>query len=232
MKNFEKLFKKVGFEISDKDLLREAFTHRSAVNELSNLKFHNERLEFLGDAVLELFATDFLFNKFPEEPEGVLTSLRSALVKGEHLAEVAARLDLGDYLILSKGEERSGGRDKEYLLANLLEAFIGAIYLNKDFVQCRGFVENFVLSDVDEILASGAHIDAKSEFQEISQSLDKPVTPHYKVLSDEGKDHAKTFVMGAYLGEVKVGEGTGRSKKEAQVVAAQDALDNRAKWVG
>ena len=230
MKSFEKLFKRIGFEISDKELLREAFTHRSAVNERSNLKFHNERLEFLGDAVLELISTDFLFRKFPDKPEGELTALRSALVKGEHLAEVSLRLGLGEYLILSKGEERSGGRDKDYLLANLLEAFIGAIYLSKRIVQCREFVEKFVLSDVDDILASGGHIDAKSEFQELAQSLENPVTPHYEVLSEEGKDHDKVFVMGAYLGDEKVGEGCGRSKKEAQVMAAGDALEKRLMW--
>jgi len=228
--NFEPLFQKIGFSISDFDLLREAFTHRSAVNERSGRRTHNERLEFLGDAVLELVATEFLFRRFPELPEGDLTNLRSALVKGDHLAEVAVGLDLGEFLILSRGEERSGGRTKDYLLANTVESLIGAIYLNKNFDHARKFIEKFILKDLDKIVFERRHIDAKSEFQELAQSFDPPVTPIYRVLADSGKDHAKTFLVGAFLGSKKVGEGSGKSKKDAQIAAAADALERREEW--
>ena len=227
--NWENLFAKIGFEISDSALLREAFTHRSVASEKAG---NNERLEFLGDAVLELVATEFLFKKFPKKPEGELTNLRSALVKGDHLAEVARRLEFGELLILSKGEATSGGRQKGYLLANALEAFIGAIYLNKNFEQAQKFISKFILVDLDEILKKNLHIDAKSEFQEKAQSLSPPITPQYQVLADIGKDHDKTFEMGAFVGEKMVGKGRGKSKKEAEIAAAASAIQNEKKWSG
>lgn len=231
MKNidFDPLFKRIGFQISDSKILMEAFTHRSAVNESSQLQVHNERLEFLGDAVLELIATEFLYKKF-SSPEGELTNLRSALVKGDHLAQVARKLCMGDYLILSRGEERSGGAEKDYLLANLVEAFIGAIYLDRGLDVAKKFIEEFILCDLDVIIQQRSHIDAKSEFQEITQGQ-LGVTPHYDVVSETGLDHEKTFTIAAYIGDQKVGQGEGGSKKEAQINAAADALKQKEKWL-
>jgi len=229
MEKFEKLFDQIGFRLTDEKILFKAFTHRSAVNENSTIAQHNERLEFLGDAVLELITTEYLFHKF-DSPEGELTNLRSALVKGENLSEVARKLDLGSFLILSRGEARSGGSEKDYLLANLVEAFIGAIYLDQGIEKAKKFIEQFILCDLDEIIAEGRHIDSKSEFQELTQGT-IGITPHYEVVSESGPDHDKTFVLAAYLGEEKVGEGSGSSKKEAQVAAASDALSQKKKWM-
>ena len=230
MTNFEELFKRIGFSLSDHKLLSEAFTHRSAVNEQSKIETHNERLEFLGDAVLELISTEFLYQKFPAAPEGELTNLRSALVKGDHLAQVARRLDLGNYLILSHGERKSGGSEKDYLLANVVEAFIGALYLEKGIEDTKTFIKNFILCDLETIIEQKAHIDAKSEFQELTQG-ELGITPHYEVLSESGLDHEKTFILAAFLDEKKVGEGKGGSKKEAQVNAAADALTHKNDWL-
>lgn len=233
MKSFESLFQRINLDFSifqsNKDTFLEAFTHRSSVNENSKILIHNERLEFLGDAVLELITTEFLFHKFSEFPEGEMTNLRSALVKKETLAKVARKLELGILLRMSKGEARSGGRDKDYLLANLLEAFIGALYLTAQYEITQKFIEKFLFVELEEILENALHIDAKSQFQELTQG-ELGITPKYEVLNSFGKDHAKTFILGAFLNEKKVGEGKGGSKKEAQVIAAQDALDNLEKW--
>jgi ribonuclease-3 len=227
--DMDPLFKRIGFSISDNALLMEAFTHRSAVNESSQLRVHNERLEFLGDAVLELITTEFLYETF-DSPEGELTNLRSALVKGDHLAQVARKLSMGEYLILSHGEKKSGGAEKDYLLANLIEAFIGAIYLDKGFDTAKKFIKEYILCDLDTILRQGSHRDSKSEFQEITQGQ-LGITPHYEVISENGLDHEKTFSIAAYIGEKKVGQGKGYSKKEAQVNAASDALTHKEKWL-
>jgi len=222
MEKYAEIFEKIGFEISDEKILREAFTHKSASNEKKN-RPHNERLEFLGDAVLELVATDFLFQKFPDAPEGKLTSFRSALVKGDHLAEVAKKLKFGKFLILSRGEASSGGRKKNYLLANVLEAFIGAIYLHKNFLTARKFIKKFILCDLEKILKENAHIDAKSEFQEIAQEKFR-ITPHYEVLEESGPDHQKNFLVAVFLDKKKYGTGSGSSKKDGQSAAAAAAL--------
>jgi len=227
--DFTPLFGRIGFQVEDQVLLKEAFTHRSVLNESSKDVVHNERLEFLGDAVLELVTTEFLFCTF-EDPEGVLTNYRSALVKGEHLAQVSRKLCLGDYLLLSKGEARSGGAEKDYLLANLVEAFIGAIYLDKGMEAASGFIHEFVLCDLDEIMENRTHIDSKSEFQELAQAR-VGITPWYDVLEESGLDHEKWFKMAAFLDEKQVGEGEGRSKKEAQLSAAADALDKQKEWL-
>lgn len=229
MNDWDLLFKRLGFLIEDMDLLREAFTHKSAVNEKTKGD-HNERLEFLGDAVLELVVTEYLFKTYAD-PEGVLTNYRSALVKGENLANVSRRLNLGEYIMLSKGEARSGGAEKEYLLANLLEAFIGCIYLDQGMERARSFIQQHILVDLKDILEKGSYIDAKSQFQEITQG-ELGITPHYEVLSEAGLDHEKTFVIGAFLEEKQVGTGEGRSKKEAQSSAATDALKKKKEWIG
>lgn len=208
----------------------EAFTHRSAVNEKTERNHHNERLEFLGDAVLEIVTTEALFNRFPDKQEGELTNIRSALVCGHNLAKVARKLHFGEHLILSAGEARSGGADKDYLLANVVEAFIGAVYKTQGMEAVQKFISEWILVDIEEILRTGAYRDAKSEFQELSQGT-LGYTPHYEVLLEEGKDHEKKFEMGAYINEHLVGKGVGGSKKEAQTAAAADALTKKKNWL-
>ena len=209
-------------------LFQLAFTHRSAVNE-DETDQHNERLEYLGDAVLELAATEYLYKQYPTEPEGVLTNYRSALVKKENLARVTRKLNIAKFLVLSSGEERSGGRNKEYLLANLLEAFIGALYLSAGFGKTKKFIKEYILEDIAEIVAKGDHLEAKSMLQEFTQGAYK-ITPSYRVLSEKGKDHEKEFHIGAYLEKTCIGKGKGGSKKEAQSAAAEKALETQPLW--
>lgn len=224
---YAELEKKIKIAFNDPSLVDTAFVHKSYMNEHRELKSqHNERLEFLGDAVLELVVTEYLYKKYPAEEEGVLTNWRSALVKGKHLAEIATELDLGLYLYLSRGEERSGGRKKNYILANTLEALIGAIYLDKDYKTSHEFIDTFILKRLDEILKKGLHIDAKSRFQEISQEV-YGITPEYKLVKEEGPDHNKTFVMGAYIGEEFIAEGKGSSKQKAEQEAAAEGIKKK-----
>jgi ribonuclease III len=221
---YEALEEKIGIKFVDRHMVDTAFVHASYVNEHKDKKKeHNERLEFLGDAVLELVVTDYLYKNFPEEGEGILTNWRAALVKGKHLAEIAVQLDLGVYLYLSRGEERSGGRKKNYILANTLEALIGAIYLDKGYETAHEFIDSFILKKLGAILEQRQHIDSKSHFQEIAQEV-MGVTPEYKLVKEEGPDHNKVFTMGAYLGGEFVAEGTGSSKQKAEQHAASEAL--------
>lgn len=225
---YKKLEKKIGLKFKDQHLIKNAFIHRSYLNEHKDSEYEsNERLEFLGDAVLELVVTEYLYTNYPN-PEGELTNWRSALVKGEMLAKVAYQLDLGSYLHLSKGEENSGGRDKDYLLANVLEALIGVIYLELGYKKVEKFIEKFLLAHLESILEEGSHIDAKSKFQELSQDK-MGVTPVYQLMHDEGPDHDKIFTMGAYIEDKVVGKGGGGSKQAAEQKAAEDAL-KRLKW--
>jgi len=225
---YKKLEEQIGFKFKDHDLLKNAFVHRSYLNEHKESKMvSNERLEFLGDAVLELVVTEYLFSNYPN-PEGELTNWRSALVKGEMLAKIARELSLGDYLFLSHGEEKSGGREKDYLLANTLEAVLGVIYLALGYKKAQKFVEKFLLVHLDYILDTGSHIDAKSKLQELAQ--DKAgATPGYELQHEEGPDHDKVFTMAAYIGKRMVGKGKGSSKQIAEQKAAEDAL-KRLKW--
>ena len=209
-----------------------ALTHRSTVHDATHYKKHNERLEFLGDAVLELVITERLFADYSEESEGILTSYRSALVRGDNLAQVARGMNLGDYLVLSQSESKSGGRDNDSLLANAFEALLGAMYLSQGYAFVNDFIVRSVYSDLVNILQTSSHIDAKSHFQELSQDPRIGITPHYVQMAESGKDHQKQFVMAAFLGDQKVGEGDGRSKKDAQVSAAQDALTRKSEWLG
>lgn len=222
--DYSQLETQISIKFKDRDLINRAFVHKSYVNEHRNLKISdNERLEFLGDAVLELVATNHLFHKYPDQDEGQMTAFRSALVKGKHLAEVARELDLGKYLYLSVGEERSGGREKRYILANVAEALIGAIYLEHGYETAEQFIDRFIMTRLDEIIKLGKHIDAKSKFQEICQEKND-ITPHYEVLEEDGPDHQKTFVMGAYIGTELIAKGTGSSKQKAEEDAAKNAL--------
>lgn len=226
---YEALEQKIKITFFNRDLLDTAFVHKSYINEhRDRKKDHNERLEFLGDAVLELVVTDFLYRSYPSQGEGVLTNWRSALVKGKHLAEISQKLDLGLYLYLSRGEERSGGRKKNFILANTLEALIGAIYLDRDYEAAHAFIDEFILKQLGSILEKGQHIDAKSRFQEISQEVEG-VTPEYKLVKEEGPDHDKNFTMGAYINGVLVAEGGGSSKQNAEQKAAEAALKVK-KW--
>ncbi|MFA6259022.1 MAG: ribonuclease III [Candidatus Peribacteraceae bacterium] len=220
------LEKAISVHFRKKEVLQEALTHRSAVRRNTG-RGHNERLEFLGDAVLELVATEYLF-QYQQKTEGELTSWRSALVQGQHLAVVAQEIGLGEYLYMSRGEEASGGRTKISTLANALEALIGAIFLDQGYETAKRFCNEFILVRLGQLLAQGKDKDEKSFFQEKAQEL-FGVTPHYAVISDEGPDHDKTFVCAAYIGDEKVAEGTGNSKQRAEQDAAKNAIRAK-KW--
>lgn len=229
MRNYKDLEKKIKIKFKNPELLDNAFVHRSYVNEHKKEDIEdNERLEFLGDAVLELAATKHLFEKYPNQTEGEMTAFRSALVKGKHLAEIAQLLNLGEYLYLSNGEERSGGREKKYILANVLEALIGAIYVEHGYDVAEKFIEKFILKRLDDIISAGKHIDAKSQFQEISQEREE-FTPYYEVIEEHGPDHDKHFIMGAYIDNKLIAKGTGSSKQKAEEDAAKNALKAK-KW--
>lgn len=207
-------------------LFQTALAHRSALNEFS-LQESNERLEFLGDAVLELLTTTFLFNQFPNLNEGVLTSYRSALVKTTSLAAVAERLGLGEQLKMSKGEEATGGRTNPSLLADTFEAVLGALYLDQGLEAVEKFLQKELFTDIDRILKEKLYKDPKSELQEQVQSRGF-TTPTYEVVKAEGPDHDKTFTVTVTVGEEVMGEGTGKSKQQAQQAAAEAALQKYA----
>jgi ribonuclease-3 len=205
----------------NKDLLAQALTHRSASGK-SRAHKHNERVEFLGDAVLELVATEYLFS-FETKSEGELTNWRAALVNGRQLATVARELKLGDYLFMSRGEEASGGRDKESTLANALEAVIGALYLDQGFEAARQFCFGHILTRLHELLKQGKDRDHKSVFQERAQEL-LGITPHYSVEGEVGPDHEKEFTCAVFIGEERIADGQGSSKQEAEQAAARAGL--------
>ena len=222
--NKEEVEKIIDVNFENGDLIKTACTHRSYLNEhRSTVTEHNERLEFLGDAVLELVVTDFLYLTYPDKPEGELTSWRAALVKTESLAELADQLKLGQFLLMSRGEAKSGGRTRMALLANLVEAIIGAIYLDRGYEVAAKFIDKNINSKLDNILKQGLHIDAKSHFQEVAQEKEG-VTPHYEVIGEEGPDHDKIFEMSVFLNKKIWGTGKGNSKQTAQQAAAEDAL--------
>lgn len=219
-----KYCKKIGIQFRKEELLQEALTHRSYLNERPNWHLpHNERLEYLGDAVLELAVSEELFRRFPDYPEGQLTVLRAALVNYQMLARIATGIALSDYLLLSRGESRDTGKAREVILANAIEALIGALYLDQGFEGARRFVERYVLSHLEEIVETKSYRDPKSEFQEYTQEELK-VTPTYRVLEESGPAHQRTFRVGVYLGEKLAGEGTGSSKQEGELRAAEQAL--------
>lgn len=215
---------RLGVTVTDLALLQEALTHRSYLNEHKSIEAHNERLEFLGDAVLELSATKFLFDKFPLKPEGELTAYRAALVNTNSLAETADKLGVNDMLLLSRGERRDTGRARQIILANAFEAIVGALYLDQGFEAADAFLHAHLYPKLDAILEARAYQDAKSLFQERAQEK-KGVTPTYKTLREEGPDHSRVFTVGVFLKDEQVGEGTGNSKQEAEQAAARKALD-------
>lgn len=224
----EELEKKIGFDFHNKDFLLSALTHRSYLNENPEWKYdHNERLEFLGDAVLELVVTEHLYAHYPN-PEGELTNWRAALVNSVMLAKVAAKFDLNDFLLLSRGEAKDTGRARQYILANAVEAVIGALYLDQGYNVSKVFIEKFILDELPDILAGKSYRDAKSKLQEEAQER-VGITPTYTVIEEWGPDHAKQFRIGVYLGADLIGEGSGPSKQDAQQSAAEDAL-KRKNW--
>lgn len=202
-----------------------ALTHRSAINEkLSRSKESNERLEYLGDAVLELATSEFLFHKFPSEPEGKLTAYRSALVKTDTLAQVAKKLKLGEKLKMSKGEEKSGGRQNQSLLANTMEAVIGALYLDQGFEAVKKFLNQHLFPQVEEIVKQQLYKDPKSHLQELVQARKLP-TPKYQIVDEVGPDHNKIFTVQVLVDQKVVGKGKGKSKQQAQREAARAAIE-------
>ena len=227
MENFDltQLETVLGTKITDIGLFETAFTHRSYLNEHTEYKNpSNERLEFLGDAVLQLLSSEFLYMKYPQSPEGDLTNFRASIVCTPSLAEEAKKLGYGSFLYLSKGEEATGGRNREYILANTFEAVLGALFLEKGLDFCRNFVQEKLLYKVDSIVKAEAFKDAKSKYQEAAQEK-FGVTPRYDVIESWGMDHDKTFKVGVYLNDNLKGVGEGKSKQRAEQNAAVDALD-------
>ena len=222
MDKFEEI---LGFKFKDKGLLKLAFTHRSYLNENRGKVFeHNERLEFLGDAVLELVTTEFLFAKYPKKPEGDLTAFRSALVNAITLSDLASKLGMNDFLLLSKGESKDTGRARQYILANTFEAVVGAIYLDGGYDVAKKFIADNLFPLTDEIVQTKSWLDAKSHFQEKAQEV-VSITPVYKTLEEVGPDHDKKFIVGVFLGDEKGAEGEGKSKQDAEQVAAKNGLE-------
>jgi ribonuclease-3 len=224
MVDFSKFEESVGFIFFDKDLLRQAFTHRSYINENPDWALgHNERLEFLGDAVLELIVTQYLYENYPQEPEGMLTSYRAALVNADMLAGVAEDVGMNEFLLLSRGERKDLGKARYYILANTIEAFVGALYLDQGYEAARLFVSKNLFPHIHEVIEKKLYKDAKSVFQEEAQEK-AGVTPSYEVLKEYGPDHDKHFLIAVCIGKEKVAEGEGSSKQIAQQNAAENAL--------
>ncbi len=223
----EELEKNIGITFTNQDLLTEALTHRSYLNEFPRWPLpHNERLEYLGDAVLELIVSEELFRKFPTQPEGQLTVLRAALVNYQILARVAERIGLQKFVLMSRGEKKDTGRAREVILANAIEAVIGAVYLDQGFEAARRFTIAFVMTNLDEVLTTKSYKDAKSELQESVQEKLR-LTPTYRTLGETGPAHKRIFTMGVYFGEKLIAEGSGPSKQEAELAAAKSALKKK-----
>ena len=223
--DFEILGTILGTQVNDEELFVTAFTHRSYLNEHHATGLvSNERLEFLGDAVLQLLSSEFLYNKFPQSPEGELTNYRSAVVCTPSLAQESRRLGYGKLLFLSKGEEATGGREREYILANTFEAVLGALYTQEGLEFCRIFVEKELLYKVDDIVREERYKDAKSKFQELAQEK-IGFTPEYTLIDSWGLDHDKTFKVQVKVGNQVFGEGVGKSKQRAEMEAAANGLE-------
>jgi ribonuclease-3 len=223
MSDFAAYAAQLGLAFKNLDILEEALTHRSYLNEHKTSKAHNERLEFLGDAVLELATTHFLFNKFPTKPEGDLTAFRASLVNIFSLADTAELIGLNDMLLLSKGESKDTGRARQIILANAFEAVLGAVYLDQGYDAAEAFVAKHLYAKIDDVIAKRAWQDAKSRFQEAAQEK-KGITPAYKTIEEVGPDHDKKFTVAAMLGNEELSRGEGKSKQEAEQDAAQNAL--------
>lgn len=225
--DFAILEKQIEVIFKSKGLLQQAFTHRSYLNENPDISMgHNERLEFLGDAVLELVVTEKLYEQYPDKPEGELTTWRAALVNAKMLSEVAKSLNFNDFLLMSRGEAQEEGKARDYILANAMEAFIGALYLDQGLKVCEKFIEDHILSRLPVILAEKLFEDAKSRFQELAQEK-TGITPTYQVLEEWGPDHEKHFRVGVVIQNEVVAEGRGTSKQEAEQDAASQGLKKK-----
>lgn len=220
-----KLQKLLNVSFSDTNVLLSAITHRSYLNEHREATWdHNERLEFLGDAVLELVVTDFLFNKYKDKPEGELTAVRAALVNTVSLSAASEKMGINDYLLMSKGEAKDVGRARQYILANVFEACIGAIYIDQGYDASKEFIADRLFPKTDEIVKKRLWQDAKSRFQELAQEQES-VTPTYETTAQVGPDHDRVFTVGVYLKKNLIAEGEGRSKQEAEQKAAEHAIE-------
>lgn len=220
---------KLGLNFKDKNLLKTAFIHRSFLNEHPKERLpHNERLEFLGDSVLGFVISNYLYKKYPNHPEGDLTNFRSSIVNAKILAKVAQDLVLGDYLYLSRGEEATGGRGRQYILANTYESLLGAIYLDHGLEEATKFITNSLIPHLGQIIKKKLYKDYKSQLQEISQARFN-ITPSYKLISEKGPDHTKIFEIGAYLDKKILAKGTGQSKQASEQAAAKIVLENLEK---
>jgi len=223
-KDFKELQKNLGIKFKNENLLKQAFVHRSYLNENPAFELgHNERLEFLGDAVLELIVTDYLYKNYPDLAEGEMTNLRAALVNAIMLSKISDKLNFNNFLLLSRGEAKEIGKGRQYILANTFEAFIGALYLDRDYSEARDFIYKNLIPELNDIIEKKLWRDAKSLFQEAAQER-AGITPTYEVLSESGPDHAKKFIIGVYLEKEMVAKGEGSSKNEAQQKAAENAL--------
>jgi len=232
MKDFSLFEKKLNLKFKNKDLLIQAFCHRSYLNENPDFYLsHNERLEFLGDAVLELIVTEYLYQAYPKKSEGELTNWRAALVNAKMLSRIAKNLDLNDFLLLSRGEMKEIGKARQYILANAFEAVIGAIYLDSGHKVCQNFIKKYLIKELPHIIEARLFKDAKSQFQEEAQERVE-ITPTYKVLSERGPDHVKHFIVGVFLDKTLVAEGEGSSKQEAEEKAAKNALETKSVLYG
>ena len=217
----------VGVTFADKRLLHSALTHRSYLNEHRSADWeHNERLEFLGDAVLELVITDFLYRTYPDKPEGELTAVRAALMNSNSLSGATQALGVNDFLLMSRGEAKDQGRARQYILANAFEAVIGAIYLDQGYAAAQQFIADRLFAKTEEIITKRLWQDPKSRFQEMAQEH-VSVTPVYETLGQTGPDHDRVFTIGVFLRKEKIAEGTGRSKQEAEQAAAERAIEQK-----
>ncbi|OGZ70164.1 MAG: ribonuclease III, partial [Candidatus Staskawiczbacteria bacterium RIFCSPLOWO2_01_FULL_33_9] len=224
MNDFSTFEKRLGLNFKNKDLLTQAFVHRSYLNENPNFHLNqNERLEFLGDAVLELVVTEELYKKYPEKAEGDLTNWRAALVNAKMLTSVAEELGFNEFLLLSRGETKELGKARAYILANTFEALIGAIYLDSGYTPAEKFIKKYLIKNLSEIIKTGSYRDSKSYFQEKAQDM-VGITPVYKVMREWGPDHQKSFTVGVFLANELVAEGEGSSKQEAEEQAAKAGL--------
>jgi ribonuclease-3 len=228
--DLQKLQTIIGAQFLDLDLLRSAITHRSYLNEHKEATWdHNERLEFLGDAVLELVVTDFLYKKYPDKPEGELTAVRAALVNTVSLSAASEKLGVNEFLLMSKGEAKDVGRARQYILANIFEACIGALYMDQGYDVAQTFIATNLFPKTDEIVNKRLWQDAKSRFQELGQEHHS-VTPTYETVAQEGPDHDRVFTVGVFLRKEQIAIGTGRSKQEAEQAAAEAAMKAKS-WV-
>lgn len=228
--DLSKLEAMLGVNFTDRTILLSAVTHRSYLNEHREAtQEHNERLEFLGDAVLELVVTDFLFNKYADKPEGELTAIRAALVNTISLSEASTTLGFNEFLLMSKGEAKDTGRARQYILANAFEAIIGALYMDKGYDVAQKFIADNLFPKTERIVEKRLWQDAKSRFQELAQEY-ASVTPTYETLGQEGPDHDRVFTVGVFLNKEKIAEGQGRAKQEAEQAAAEKAIEAKG-WL-